>query len=150
MWVRYIKDLELTDDVQRYTSQLAQQKWRTDTSGTTWGGTDGLEDKSLCSEHEGNQTGAADPWLQNPGQYAEWQIPGEIRTDTLTLFFFTLSVNEHMMHKVRYRNEWGGIIPMPRFPVKQSRHRNVPAGFVNLFILPCAKSIGWYERAFNA
>lgn len=26
MWVRYIKDLELTDDVQRYTSQLAQQK----------------------------------------------------------------------------------------------------------------------------
>lgn len=63
----------------------------------------------LRSEHDENQTGAPDPCSQYPGQHSKQQIPGEIHPDTLTLFF-TLSVNEHMMHKVSNNNKSSGII----------------------------------------
>lgn len=82
-------------------------------------------EKLLCSEHEGNQTGAADPCSQYSGQHSEHQISWEIYNDTLTLFF-TLSVNEHMMHGVSIKNKRGGIISLfcPVFPLQHTWHKN--------------------------
>ena len=62
------------------------------------------------SEREGNQTGAADPRTQYPGQHSSTaDPPEEPRTDTLTLFF-TLRLNEHVMHRVSSTaTQTGGI-----------------------------------------